>query len=140
MIELGQENTSAKWIKNNQSESEVAQSCLTLCDPIDCSLPGSSVHGIFRAIVLEWIAISFSRDLPDPGIELGCPALQADTLPSEPHFANAPNMGAPQYIRQMLTRMKGEINSNTIIVGDFNTPLTSMDRSTEQKISKETQI
>jgi len=41
--------------------SEVAQSCPTLCDPIDCSLPGSSVHGIFRAIVLEWIAISFSR-------------------------------------------------------------------------------
>ena len=41
-------------------ESEVAQSCLTLCDPMDCSLPGSSVHGIFQAIVLEWIAISFS--------------------------------------------------------------------------------
>ena len=41
--------------------SEVAQSCLTLCNPIDCSLPGSSVHGIFQAIVLEWIAISFSR-------------------------------------------------------------------------------
>ena len=37
----------------NQSESEVAQSCLTLCDPMDCSLPGSSVHGIFQAIVLE---------------------------------------------------------------------------------------
>ena len=42
------------------SWSEVAQSCPTLCDPIDCSLPGSSVHGIFQAIVLEWIAISFS--------------------------------------------------------------------------------
>ena len=40
--------------------SEVAQSCPTLCDPINCSLPGSSVHGIFQAIVLEWIAISFS--------------------------------------------------------------------------------
>ena len=40
---------------------------------------------------------------------------------------NAPNIGAPQYIRQMLTSMKGEINSNTIIVGDFNTPLTTMD-------------
>ena len=44
-----------------ESESEVAQSCLTLCNPIDCGLPGSSVHGIFQAIVLEWIAISFSR-------------------------------------------------------------------------------
>ena len=42
-------------------ESEVAQSCLTFCDPTDCSLPGSSVRGIFQAIVLEWIAISFSR-------------------------------------------------------------------------------
>ena len=51
----------------------------------------------------------------------------------------APNIGAPQYVRQMLTSMKGEINSNTIIVGDFNTLLTPMDRSTKQKIRKETQ-
>ena len=51
----------------------------------------------------------------------------------------APNIGVLQYVRQMLTSMKGEINSNTIIVGDFNTPLTPMDRSTKQKISKETQ-
>ena len=50
----------------------------------------------------------------------------------------APNIGAPQYVRQMLTSMKGEINNNTIIMGDFNTPLTPMDRSTKQKISKET--
>ena len=45
---------------SRESENEVAQSCLTLCDPMDCSLPGSSVHGIFQAIVLEWIAIFFS--------------------------------------------------------------------------------
>ena len=51
----------------------------------------------------------------------------------------APNIGAPQYVRQMLTSMKEEINNNTIIVGDFNTPLTPMDRSTKQKINKETQ-
>ena len=51
----------------------------------------------------------------------------------------APNIGTLQYVRQMLMSMKGEINSNTIIVGDFNTPLTPMDRSTKQKISKETQ-
>ena len=50
-----------------------------------------------------------------------------------------PNIGAPQYVRQMLTSMKGEINNNTIIVGDFSTPLTPMDRSTKQKINKETQ-
>ena len=52
---------------------------------------------------------------------------------------SAPNREAPQYWKQMLTSMKREINSNTIIVGDFNTPLTPMDRSTKQKISKETQ-
>ena len=46
--------------------SEVAQSCLTLCDPMDCSLPGSSVHGIFQASVLEWGAISFSRGSSPP--------------------------------------------------------------------------
>ena len=44
-----------------KSESEIAQSCLTLSDPLDCSLPGSSVHGIFQARVLEWVALSFSR-------------------------------------------------------------------------------
>ena len=51
----------------------------------------------------------------------------------------APNIGAPQYVRQILASMKREINSNTIIVGDFNTTLTPMNRSTKQKIGKETQ-
>ena len=51
----------------------------------------------------------------------------------------APNIGAPQYIRQMLTAIKGEIDSNTIIVGDFNTPLAPMNRSSTMKINKETQ-
>ena len=51
----------------------------------------------------------------------------------------APNIGAPQYVRQMLTSMKGEINNNTITVGDFNTPLTPMHRSIKQKSNKETQ-
>ena len=50
-----------------------------------------------------------------------------------------PNIGALQYVRQTLISMKKKINSNTIIVGDFNTPLTTMDRSTKQKINKETQ-
>ena len=49
-----------------ESESEVAQSCPTLCDPMDCSLPGSSVHGIFQARVLKWGAISFSRGSSRP--------------------------------------------------------------------------
>ena len=52
----------------------------------------------------------------------------------------APKIGAPQYIRQTLTDIKGEIDSNTIIVGDFNTSLTPMDRSSKQKINKETQV
>ena len=51
----------------------------------------------------------------------------------------APNIGAPQYKRQMLTAIKGEIDSNTIIVGDFNTPLSPMDRSSKMKINKEAQ-
>ena len=61
----------------------VAQSCLTLCDPIDCSLPSFSVHGIPQARMLECIAIPFSREHPNPGIEPWSPALQADSLPFE---------------------------------------------------------
>ena len=52
----------------------------------------------------------------------------------------APSIGAPQYIRQTLTDIKGELNSNTITIGDFNTPLTPVDRSSKQKINKETQV
>ena len=59
-----------------RSESEVAQSCPTLCDPMGCSPPGSFTHGIFQARVVEWVAISFSRGSSDPGIEPGSPTLQ----------------------------------------------------------------
>ena len=48
-----------------KSESEVAQSCPTLCNPMDYSLPGSSIHGIFQARVLEWVAIAFSNVFPN---------------------------------------------------------------------------
>ena len=51
---------------------------------MDCNLQGSSAHGIFQARVLEWVPIFFSRDVPDPGIQVGSPTLQADALPSEP--------------------------------------------------------
>ena len=51
---------------------------------MDCSLPGSSVQGILQAGILEWLAISLSGDLPDPGINPRSPALQADSLPAEP--------------------------------------------------------
>ena len=50
----------------------------------------------------------------------------------------AANIGAPQYMRQMITTMKREIDSNTLIVGDFNTPLTPVDRSSKVKINRET--
>ena len=85
------------WSRNNKQHStkehplcgfsntsEVVQSCPTLCDPMDCSLPASSIHGIFQARVLEWVAISFSRGLPDPGLKPRSPTLQAAALPSEP--------------------------------------------------------
>ena len=63
------------------------------------------------------------------------------TIQEEDIFVNiyASNIGASQYIGQILTAIKGETDSNTIIVGDFNTPLSSMDRSSRQKINKETQ-
>ena len=56
----------------------VSRSVLSLCDPVDCSLPDSSVHGILQARILEWVAVPFSRDLPDPGIEPRSLALQVD--------------------------------------------------------------
>ena len=52
----------------------------------------------------------------------------------------APNIGAPQHIRQILTNIKGEIDSSTMVIGDFNTPLTPTDRSSKQKINKETHL
>ena len=61
----------------------IAQSCLTFCDPMDCSLPGSSVHGILQARILEWVVFPSLEDLPNPGIKSGSPALQADSLPAE---------------------------------------------------------
>ena len=64
-------------------ESEATQSCPTLCNSMDCSLPGSSVCGIFQARVLEWVAISFSSGSSQTIIKPRSPALQADALPSE---------------------------------------------------------
>ena len=61
----------------------VAQLCLTLCDLMDCSPTGFSVHGIFQARTLEWVAMSSPGDLPNPGIKPRSPALQADSLLSE---------------------------------------------------------
>ena len=75
----------------------VAQRCLILCNLMDYSPEGSSVHGITPARILEWVAISTPGDRPDPGNELTSPALQMDSLPrshlGSPHEAvNCPNL------------------------------------------------
>ena len=67
----------AKW-------REVAQSCLTLCNPMDCSPPGSSIHGIFQARMLKWVAISFSGGSSQPRERTWASRLQADSLLSKP--------------------------------------------------------
>ena len=73
--------------QTRNSESSQSVSCWYVqlfCDPVDCSPPGSSAHGILQAGILEWVIIPSSRGLPDLGIETGSSALQADSLPSEP--------------------------------------------------------
>ena len=62
----------------------VAQSCLTVCSSMDFNPEGSSAHGILQARILEWVAISYLKGLPNPGIKPRSPALQADSLLSEP--------------------------------------------------------
>ena len=76
----------ASWKK---SESEIVKVlvtllCPTVCDPMDCTSPGSSVHGILQARIREWVAIPSPGDLPDPAIKPESLTLQADSLPSEP--------------------------------------------------------
>ena len=85
----------------------VTQSCPALCNPTNCSPPVSSVHGILQARIPEWVAISFFRDLPDPGMEPGSPALQADSLLSEP--PGKPNMG-PDFGPQVKTPLTWRSN------------------------------
>ena len=107
-----------------------------------CATPQTAAHQASPSLGFSrqehWSGLPFPSlgDLPNPGIEPRSPTLQADTLPSEPPR----NIGAPQYIRQTLTDIKGEVDTNTIIVGGFNTPLTPMDRTSKQKINKETQV
>ena len=73
-----------KYKKERKGKGLVAQLCPTLCHPMDCSLPGSSVHGILQTRILEWVASPFPEDLPNPGVKPGYPTVQADSLPSEP--------------------------------------------------------
>ena len=66
-LKLRGDSRARLWSESeSESESEVTPSCPTLCDPVDCSLPSSSVHGILQARILEWVAISFSRGSSQP--------------------------------------------------------------------------
>ena len=73
-----------KLLDSPKQSKILAQLCLTLCDPVDCSLPGSSVHGISRQEYWSGLPFPSPGDLPNPGIKPRSPTLQADTLPSEP--------------------------------------------------------
>ena len=86
----------------------VAQSCLTLCNPMYCSPPCSSVHGILQARVLEWVAMPSPGDLPDPGIEPGSPALQSDPSLSEPPGLHPKSNDKCPYNRQKTQTHRGD--------------------------------
>ena len=88
----------------------VSQSCLTLCDPMDCSLPGSSVLGISQVWILEQASTSFSRDSLNPGIELGFSTLQTNSLPSEPS-------GKPNYVLSAIVNMLHSLSHLTLQQG-----------------------
>ena len=72
------------FVPSQYKWSEVAQSCPTLCNPMDCRPPGSSIHGIFQGRILEWVAISFSRRSSRPRDWTQVSHIVADALPSEP--------------------------------------------------------
>ena len=92
-----------------------AQLCLTLFDSLDCSPPGSSVHGISPGKTLEWVAMPSSMDLSNPGIESRSPALQADSLLSEPPrnhiilFLQEAKIGAVLYAHLKTQKQAGKL-------------------------------
>ena len=89
----------------------VGQSCPTLCDPVDYNPPGPSVHGFLQARILEWVAIPSPEDFPNPEIKPMSPALQADSLLSEPDGASGkePSCQCRRYKRPGLSPWVGEI-------------------------------
>ena len=72
VVDMSQQKRNTEDVKERYGKHACtrAQSCLTLCNPMDCSPAGSSVHEVSQARILEWVAISSSRDIPDPGIDL----------------------------------------------------------------------
>ena len=86
-VQKGKEHRAASMERSqalSKKKGLLAQSYLTLCDSMDCSLPGSSVHENVQARILEWVAMPFSRGSSHPRIELGSPTPRVDSLPSEP--------------------------------------------------------
>ena len=89
----------------------VTQSCPALCNPMDCTPLGSSVHGILQARVLKWVVISFSRGFPDPELKSGSPALQSDSL-SPYELSGKPNTNLSLYQNDS-TVFKRQWNTDT---------------------------
>ena len=105
---------------------KVAQSCPTLCNPMDCSTPVSTVHRILQTRILEWVAMPFSRDLPDLGIEPRSRTLQADSLFFE-------LFGNPLNVHRTFTKTSKKINMTKFLLNasfgdiDFYFLLTNHD-------------
>ena len=89
-----------------------AQPCPTLCDPTDCRPPGSSVHGILQATLLEWLAIPFSRGSSQPATEPRSLALQADSLPSSPQGSPPTPMLNPNCPSTLCSQKQSKVSSS----------------------------
>ena len=104
----------------------VTQSCPALCDPMDCSPPGFSVHGILQARIVEWISFPSPEELPNPGIEPWSPALQADSLLFElqesSYTAIKINLLKKKYIYMTATQQLKNLNTWDLWLG----PCTSL--------------
>ena len=108
----------------------VTQLCLTLCDHMDCSPPGSSVHGILQVRILEWVAILFSRGTsqPGPGIKPQSPVLQTGSLPSDPPGKPMGNdMKFPQKIQK-----KEKTQQNYHIIQNSTSGISSEENQLEK--------
>ena len=107
----------------------VAESCQALCDPMDCSSPSSSVHGIFQTRLLEWVAIPFSRGSSQTEDRTGCPTQQADSLSSEPPPILA------HYLGQCATRVLYVSSGGSCVTGilDYLCDFPMKPRSTLNK-------
>ena len=97
----------------------VKQSCPTLCDPVDGSLLGSSVPGILQSGILEWVAISLSRGSSWPGTKPGSPALQADSLLSEPPGKPRYSKKIYIYVTSLCTRKSKNVCSSLYCIIHF---------------------